>query len=142
MEAEYSINNEGSFILEAKVGNGTKMCFDATRTIYSYGRLINHAGSKMANIKPHRPLYINNKWRIGFYAVHDIQAGEELLFDYGAGHLKESPAWMKAVRYQTLTSLLVIVFLFRERRTQWYARLTKKINSCNRFILAALHHSS
>ena len=27
----------------------------------------------------------------GFHAIRDIQAGEELLYDYGAGHIKDSP---------------------------------------------------
>ena len=43
------MNNEGCYILEVRInyiGNGKKMCFDATRTIYSYGRLINHATKK------------------------------------------------------------------------------------------------
>ena len=95
LEKEYISNGEGSFILEGRLPSGQKMCFDATRTVYSYGRLINH--SINANIRPYRPLNVNGKWRIGFYSLRDIQPGEELFYDYGAGHIKESPLWMKRV---------------------------------------------
>lgn len=77
---------------------GQNYCFDATRKADSYARLINHGNYKEANIRPHRPLMVDGRWRLGFYALRNISAGEELLYDYGAGHIRESPAWMKTRR--------------------------------------------
>ena len=45
------------------------MCFDATRTINSFGRLINHGLHCEVNIKPHIPVKVGGKWKIGFYAL-------------------------------------------------------------------------
>lgn len=56
------------------------MCFDATRRRYSYGRLLNH--SIPGNVKPFRPLFVRNKWRIGFMSMRHIRVGEVLVWDY------------------------------------------------------------
>lgn len=52
------------------------------------GRYINHAAGGeagiggQANCRPHRPLFVRGKWRVGFISTRDIKAGEELLYDY------------------------------------------------------------
>ena len=91
-ETEYSENEEGCFVIEAKISTGEVMCFDATRTINSFGRLINHGLPCEVNIKPHIPVKVGGKWKIGFYALRDIQNGEELLYDYGKQ--PNQPHWM------------------------------------------------
>jgi SET domain-containing protein len=42
---------------------------------------MNHGQHFNATTTP--PRYIQGKWRIGFLAVRDIVAGEEVLWDYG-----------------------------------------------------------
>ena len=84
---EYERNGEGSYILETAYvvpKFGRRLCFDATRHYNDIGRLINHspATSKECNIRPFRPYYVRNKWRVGFVAKRDIAPGEELAFDY------------------------------------------------------------
>ena len=76
----YEVNGEGSFVVTtAKVVPELKkkLCFDATRRYHHPGRFINHA-SKGCNLKPCGPVYVRQKWRVGFIALQDIAAGEEL----------------------------------------------------------------
>lgn len=88
-EKEYEANNEGCYLLETLYGK--KLVFDATRCFDQYGRYINHARGKTANCKYHPPLRVRGKWRVGFYAIRDINPGEELLYDYGI----RSEPWME-----------------------------------------------
>lgn len=46
------------------------------------GRLINHAPGQEANCRPHPPLYVRGKWRVGFVTTKEIPAGEEVTYDY------------------------------------------------------------
>ena len=78
---EYDMNGEGSYILEIQTSDG-KWCLDATRRMDSLGHLMNH--SVCPSLKPFKPLFANQKWRVGFLAVHDIAPGEEITWDYGA----------------------------------------------------------
>lgn len=82
-EEEYCNTREGCFILEVNLPNNKWLCLDATRAIYTIGRLINHQPSHKANLRLHPPIFLNNKWRVGLYAARDIKAGEELSYDYG-----------------------------------------------------------
>ena len=80
--AEYSANDEGSYIIEAPV-QGTWLCFDATRRFGGVGRYANHATQKKATAKLFRPLMVQGKHRIALLAERDMDAGEEVTFDYG-----------------------------------------------------------
>ena len=82
--SSYAENDEGCFIIEA-IGEPMSRVFFfyATRSIKSFGRLVNHGLPCEANIKPHIPVKIDGEWRIGFYALKDIHEGEEPLYDYG-----------------------------------------------------------
>lgn len=55
-------------------------------------RYINH-GIKEANLKPHPPVFVSGKYRVGFLATKDIKAGEELLYDYG--QQPKAPSWLR-----------------------------------------------
>ena len=79
--SEYELNGEGCYLLEVQTPKGW-FCLDATRRMGSVGRLMNH--SVKPNLRPFRPLHIRGKWRVGFLAVRDIKAGEELTWDYGS----------------------------------------------------------
>ena len=81
-EAEYDINQEGSFILEVKIPNGKVVYLDATRRFEQFGRYINHSAC-YPNVKLARPMFLKGKWRVGFVAQRNIEAGEELRYDYG-----------------------------------------------------------
>lgn len=80
----YAASGEGDYICEVRTGRGDSkwMCFDATRCYHQYGRYANHA-SKGCNIKPSAPVFVRKNFRIGFLAIRDIKAGEELVWDYG-----------------------------------------------------------
>lgn len=80
---QYDKNGEGCYIITSKhpVGDETRLCWDATRYLHQYGRYMNHA--QHFNATTTTPQYIRGKWRIGFLAVRDIVAGEEVLWDYG-----------------------------------------------------------
>lgn len=92
MEKGYEINGEGSYIVDVVAG-GKRLCLDATVNLNSWGRYINHAPQKEANIKMHQPLWIRDKWRVAFLATKDITAGEELTYDYGLE--RGIPEWMR-----------------------------------------------
>ena len=85
MLEEYEVNGEGSYVFTTasvvpKIKD--KLCFDATRRFGHAGRFINHA-ARGVNLKPCGPVYIKNKWRMGFVALRDIPPGEEICYDYG-----------------------------------------------------------
>lgn len=91
-EEEYTINDEGSFIMFTRRPNGSFLAVDVTNSI---GRLINHH-PKNANIKQLGPYLIRNKWRIGFVSIKSISKGDELLYDYGVcgqSWLSNSEPW-------------------------------------------------
>lgn len=80
---EYDANSEGSYIIRSPhpVGTGPRLCWDATRHFNQIARYMNHA--KKANAKPTHPIFIRQKWRIGFTASTDINEGDEVVWDYG-----------------------------------------------------------
>lgn len=63
--------------------NDTWWVIDATEEKESFGlgRLINHSRSS-PNIKP-KVILINGRAHVCFFAIKDILAGSELLYDYG-----------------------------------------------------------
>lgn len=62
---------------------------DATRK-GNVSRFINHS-RESANCEPHVK-YVNGDYRIAFYALRDLEYGEELLFDY---KYDKWPEWMQ-----------------------------------------------
>ena len=79
----HEMNSAGSYVVETfypipKVG---RLCFDATERFHHPGRYINHV-ARGGNVRLSRPFFIREKWRIGFLAIRDINAGEELAYDY------------------------------------------------------------
>lgn len=80
---EYDNNGEGCYIITSKypVGDGMRLCWDATRYMHQYGRYLNHA--RQPNSALTSPVYCRGKWRIGFLAVRDIAVGDEVVWDYG-----------------------------------------------------------
>lgn len=92
MEEGYKANGEGCYVMDVVAG-GKKLCIDATVNLNSWGRYINHAPQREANVKQYRPLLIRDKWRVAFLATRDIHAGEELSFDYGQE--RDIPEWMR-----------------------------------------------
>ena len=59
---EYDENDEASYIIKTQTKEGY-LCFDATRQLFTLGRLVNH--SVTPNIKLHKPLFVRGKWRLG-----------------------------------------------------------------------------
>ena len=80
-EREYIANGEGCYILDVLTSDGW-MCLDATRKHVTVGRLLNHAPKATATLTPSKPIFIRDKWRVGFLAARDLSAGEELTWDY------------------------------------------------------------
>ena len=68
--------------------NGSRnLCIDATdeeRYGHTFGRLFNHS-QLYPNVEPklQKKTKLNNRMRINFYAISDIDVGSELLWDYG-----------------------------------------------------------
>ncbi len=66
-QEEYEINGEGYYILQAQLPGNKWICLDATRNIECWGRFINHAPGKHANLKMFRPLQVEGeillKWK-------------------------------------------------------------------------------
>ena len=81
-EEMYALNNEGCYIVESAyaVPNVGKLCWDATRCYNQIGRYMNHA--QHSNAEMTQPVYVRGKWRIGFTAIRDIEAGDEVVWDY------------------------------------------------------------
>ena len=79
---EYEENGEGSYIVESlyTVENGGHLCFDATRKYHQFGRYMNHALQPNACLTA--PFMVRGKWRIGFVSVREINAGDEVVWDY------------------------------------------------------------
>jgi len=94
LEQSYSKDvNIGSHMLQFKMNDKTYW-IDATEESAYKARLINHS-RKNPNIKPKSILV--GKPRVVFVAIHDIDAGVELLFDYGdrsPSNILENP-WLK-----------------------------------------------
>lgn len=80
-ENRYSSLNLGCYELDA-FHEGQWYTFDATGTINDPGRYINHAG-RNTNLTLMKPVLMTGHLRIGFVAKRNIQAGEELFYDYG-----------------------------------------------------------
>ena len=98
MEEEYAVNGEGSYVFTtasvvSKVN--ARLCFDATRRFRHPGRYINHA-ARGVNLKPCGPVFVKEKWRMGFIALRDIPRGEELCYDYGV----REESWMRRSRLE------------------------------------------
>ncbi|XP_052793845.1 uncharacterized protein LOC128227385 [Mya arenaria] len=66
--------------------NGQKLCVDASKESGRLGRLVNHGNKKEAN-----SIMKHVDGHLFLFALRNIKAGEELLYDYG---LKDLP-WMK-----------------------------------------------
>lgn len=76
--------------------DGHQYCIDATNEPDDrLGKLINHS-KKRPNLTPNR-IAFGGEPKIVFHASRDIQAGEELLFDYGDDRkdVIESNPWLK-----------------------------------------------
>ena len=69
-----------TYVLERQVGRSWVL-FDATRKLDQYGRYTSHARCGV-NVKLHPPLKVRGKYRVGFYSLTDIKAGDELFYDY------------------------------------------------------------
>ena len=82
-EEMYAMNGEPCMVLEVQTPQGWK-CLDATRKIGTVGRLFNHTPHGRATLKPHKPLLVKGKWRVGFLATRNILPGTELTWDYGS----------------------------------------------------------
>ena len=63
----------------AILGQGC-MCWDATSRYNQIGRYLIHV--QKLNTKLSRPYHVWGKWRIEFVAVRDIEAGDEVMWDY------------------------------------------------------------
>ena len=48
------------------------------------GRLMNHAPTSTDTARPFKALLLNSRRRIGFLATKDLEAGEELTWDYNS----------------------------------------------------------
>ena len=71
-------NEETSATFMFPVGR-KKFYYDTTRRFNEIGRY----HSKTANVKPHCPLIIQGKSRIGMYTIKDVLTDEEVEWDYG-----------------------------------------------------------
>ncbi|GAU99555.1 hypothetical protein RvY_10541 [Ramazzottius varieornatus] len=85
-EAEYAESSQiGCYMYYFRDRRGTRWCVDATAETGRYGRLLNHS-LKDFNLLPH-VLDISVRGRIKPHLIlrakKDIQAGEELVYDYG-----------------------------------------------------------
>ena len=81
-EQEYAVNGEGCYILDAQTEDGW-ICVDAICCYSSIGRLLHHASKTLPTLTPYKPFLVGGKWRVGFVASRDIEAREELTWDYG-----------------------------------------------------------
>ena len=83
-EERHKRNELGCYIIETKSPAYVlgRLCFNATERLHHPGHYINHVAQK-PNIKLTWPFEVRGKPRIGFLALRDIPAGEELCYDYG-----------------------------------------------------------
>ena len=82
----------GWYILEVQLRGGGWICLDATRSVTSWARYINHALPGCANARLMPPVTIEGKYRVGIISTKDIEIGEEIMFDYGAQ--SNAPPWL------------------------------------------------
>ena len=78
--AEYKQKGEGSYLLETQYGK--RLIFDATRCYGQLGRYMKQS-TKSPNCRYWCPLFVRGKSHIGFVATRDIEAEEEVVYDYG-----------------------------------------------------------
>ena len=82
-EIFYEQNDPGSFIVDAKLGKDL-VSVDATRTLGTFGRLVNHARSPNVEYWPQLlQVYPGQPPRMALYCHETIEPGDELLWDYG-----------------------------------------------------------
>lgn len=79
--------------------SGKWICIDATRAYGTIGRLVNH--SPRPNVKG-KVAVVDGEVRLGFLALHDIDANEEILVDYG--YQPNPPPWMRGRRAKSVSS--------------------------------------
>lgn len=80
-DGRYQSLGLGCYSLDAFI-DGHWWTFDATGTINDPGQYINHA-SRNTNLVLMKPMRIQERYRIGFVAKHDIRKGDELFYHYG-----------------------------------------------------------
>ncbi|XP_042913754.1 N-lysine methyltransferase KMT5A-like, partial [Parasteatoda tepidariorum] len=71
--------NTGCYMYYFKYRN-KRYCIDATKESGRLGRLVNH--SKKGNLKT-QPIFLQDCPHLALFAGKDIEAGEELTYDYG-----------------------------------------------------------
>ena len=82
-EEEYITNKEGSYTVECHypVAGEGRLCFDATQHFNQISRYLNHA--QYPNAALSKPFFVRGRWRVGFYAVRDVEVGHEVVWNYG-----------------------------------------------------------
>ena len=104
-DQRYASLGLGCYCLDA-VYNNEKYVFDATASINDPGRYINHA-KRNSNLAIRSPVMIgeppNSQLKIEFVAIRDVNAGEELFFDYGIRD-KDTP-WLATDAKKMATTL-------------------------------------
>lgn len=80
---------EGSYIVGCQypIPGVGKLCWDATYYPHQIGRYMNHAQRPNAELTA--PVFVRDKWRIGFVATRDIGVGDEVVWDY----IERSEVW-------------------------------------------------
>ena len=73
------MNNEICAAVEAKIKEKLHY-FDVTRWYNQFGCYVNH--STAPNIRPHPPVFIRGKYRLGFTSTVDIPSDDEVVSDY------------------------------------------------------------
>lgn len=79
-QKEYNINNEGARVVECK-HDSKKYYFDATRRVNQFGVYANH--STAPNCKLYPPLFVRGKLRLSLVSIGNINARDEIVWDYG-----------------------------------------------------------
>ena len=74
--AEYSANDEGSYIIEACM-EGKWLCFHTTRRFVGVGRYVNHATHRTATAKLFCPLMVRGKFRIALMPTCNLDPRED-----------------------------------------------------------------
>ena len=84
-EKGYAADDPGSFVVDAW-WDGKEVALDATRTLGTFGRLVNHA--RDGNLKPYPQLLQvspDEPPRMVLYCHTAIKSGEEVFWNYGLG---------------------------------------------------------